>query len=272
MRTRTSVRGRAKRTADGPAMRAAARWGLVAYGVVYLLIGALALQVASGDRGRQADSGGALRELARQPFGQVLVWAAGAGLAGLALWRLSEALLGAARPDGHRPKERLRSAARAAVLAVLAASAIAVAAGSGDGGSGDEQSRDLTSRLLDLPAGRWLVGALGLAVVGVGVWSVVRALRHEFRREMGPVPPRLRRTVDVLGVAGGVSRGLVFAVAGAFAVSAAVRYDPDEARGLDDSLRALAGTPAGPWLLAAVAVGLVLYGVFLFALARWHRG
>jgi hypothetical protein len=253
-------------------MAAAARWGLVAYGVIYLLIGLLALRTAFGDPERQADSGGALRELAQQPFGRVLVWAVGIGLAGLALWRLSEALLGAARPDGHTPKERLRSAARCAVLAVLSASAIAFAAGSADGGSSDRQSQDLTSRVFELPVGRWLAGALGLAVVGIGVWSVVRALRHEFRRELGPVPARLRRAVDALGVAGGVSRGLVFAVAGGFVVLAAVRYDPDEAKGLDDSLRALAATPAGPWLLAAVAVGLVLYGLFLFALARWHKG
>ncbi|GAA3643523.1 DUF1206 domain-containing protein [Streptomyces chitinivorans] len=253
-------------------MTTAARWGLVAYGVVYLLIGLLALRIASGDREGQADSGGALRELAQQPFGRVLVWAVGIGLAGLALWRLSEALLGAARPDGHTPKERLRSAARCAVLAVLSASAIAFAAGSANGGSSDRQSQDLTSRVLGLPAGRWLVGALGLAVVAVGVWSAVRALRHEFREELGPVPARLRRTVDVLGVAGGIARGLVFAVAGGFAVLAAVRYDPDSAKGLDDSLRALAAAPAGPWLLAAVAVGLALYGLFLFAMARWHKG
>ncbi|GAA2406655.1 DUF1206 domain-containing protein [Streptomyces glaucosporus] len=253
-------------------MEAAARWGLVAYGVVYLMVGVLALRMASGDRGSQADSGGALRELARQPFGGFLVWAVGIGLAGLALWRLAEALLGAARPNGHRPRERLRSAARCAVLAVLSASAIAFAAGSGSGGSSDRQSRDLTSRVFDLPVGRWLAGALGLVIVGIGVWSVVRALRHSFREELGPVPARLRRAVDVLGVAGGVSRGVVFAVAGGFVVLAAVRYDPDEAKGLDDSLRSLAETPAGPWLLAAVAVGLMLYGLFLFALARWHRG
>ncbi len=252
-------------------MEAAARWGLVAYGVVYLLIGLLALRIAFGDREHQADSGGALRELARQPFGGFLVWAIGIGLAGLALWRLSEALSGAARPNGHRPRERLRSAARFAVLAVLSTSAIAFAAGSGGGGSSDEQSRDLTSRVLDLPVGRWLAGALGLAVVGIGVWSAVRALRRTFREELGPVPARLRRAVDVLGVAGGVSRGLVFTVAGGFVVQAAVRYDPSEAKGLDDSLRVLAGTPVGPWLLAAVAVGLMLYGLFLFASARAHR-
>ncbi|MTE21723.1 DUF1206 domain-containing protein [Streptomyces sp. TRM43335] len=272
--TRTSVSARrgARRAANSSAAGTAARWGLVAYGVVHLLIGLLALRVALGDPERQADSGGALRELARQPFGQALVWAVGVGLAALALWRLSEAFLGAARPGGRRPKERLRSAARSAVLAVLSASAITLAVGSGSGGSTDERSRDLTARVLDLPAGRWLVGAAGLAVIGVGVWSGVRALRHAYREELGPVSARVRRVVDVLGVTGGVSRGLVFAVAGGFVVQAAVRYDPDEAKGLDDSLRALASTPAGPWLLAAVAVGLALYGLLLFALAHRHRG
>lgn len=253
-------------------MTAAARWGLAAYGVIYLLIGLLALRIAFGDREGRADSGGALRELAQQPFGNFLVWAVGIGLAGLALWRLSEAVLGAARPKGHTPKERLRSAARFAALAVLAASAVTFAAGTGSGGTAGDRPEGLTSRVFELLAGRWLVGALGLVVVAVGVWSGVRALRYKFREELGPIPARLRRAVDVLGVAGGLARGLVFAVAGGFVVLAAVRHDPDETKGLDESLRTLATAPAGPWLLAAVATGLALYGLFLFAPARWHKG
>ncbi len=92
-------RGAARKAANSSAMDAAARWGLATRGVLYVLVGQLALRLAFGDE--QADNGGALRELGRQPFGAFLIWAVGIGIAGLALWRLSEALFGAAgRPQG----------------------------------------------------------------------------------------------------------------------------------------------------------------------------
>ncbi|CAL9647103.1 DUF1206 domain-containing protein [Streptomyces sp. Tu 3180] len=269
-------RGRAgaRRAANGSLREGAARAGLTARGVIYLLVGVLALRIAFGDGRRQADRGGALAELADKPFGAVLLWALGIGLVGMALWRLTEALFGSVGKDGRSPRKRLLAVGRCVFYAFVASSVLAFAVGRGSGGgSSDRQSRDLTARAMEAPAGQWLVGLGGAAVVGVGVWIGVQAVRRKYHDKLkfGELGPRARRLVDVTGVGGGVARGLVFAAVGAFAVRAAVAYEPDEAKGLDDTLRSFAGTPLGPWLLVCVSVGLVLFGMFSFALARWRR-
>ncbi|GGY59407.1 membrane protein [Streptomyces geysiriensis] len=266
-------RGRARRAANGSTAEGAARAGLTARGVIYLLVGVLALQIAFGTGNREADRGGALAELADKPFGAVLLWALGAGLVGMALWRLSEALFGATGKDGHTAKKRLPAAARCVFYAFVAYSVLAFAAGSGGGGSSDRQSRDVTAKVMEMPAGQWIVGLAGAGIVVAGVVIAVQALRRSYHKKLklGELSPRTRRLIDVTGVGGGAARGIVFAVAGGFAVRAAVDYEPDRAKGLDDTLRSFAETPLGPWLLVLVAAGLVLFGVFSFALARWRR-
>ncbi|MEV4869365.1 DUF1206 domain-containing protein [Streptomyces syringium] len=266
--------GSEARAAHGTGVAAAARAGLAARGVLYLLIAALALRIALLDGSEQADRGGAVQELAEQPFGRVLVWAVGIGLIGMALWRLSETVFGSAGPQGGKAGKRLLSAVRFVFYSAVAGSVIAFAAGERSSGAGstDEQSRDATARVLDWPGGQVLVAAVGAGVAVAGVWITVRAATRAYRRHLktARMSPATRRTVDVLGVGGGVSRGLVFAAAGGFAVRAAVTYDPEHAKGLDDTLRTFADTPAGPWLLAVVAVGLALFGLFSLALVRWR--
>ncbi|MET7295755.1 DUF1206 domain-containing protein [Streptomyces griseoloalbus] len=277
MNTRAmSWRGRAgaRRAANGSMAEGAARAGLTARGVIYLLVGVLALRIAFGDGQRQADRGGALAELAGKPFGAVLLWALGLGLVGMALWRLSQALFGADGKDGRSARKRLAAGARCVFYAFVAWSVLAFAVNRNNGsGSSDRQSRDLTARALEVPAGQWLVGLAGVVIVGVGAWIGVRAALRKYhdKLKLGELTPRTRRLVDVTGVGGGVARGLVFAAAGVFAVRAAVDYEPGKAKGLDDTLRSFAGTPLGPWLLVCVSAGLVLFGVFSFALARWRR-
>ena len=263
----------ARRAARGSVMEGAARAGFTARGVIYLLVGVLALQIAFGDGGRQADRGGALAALADKPFGSVVLWALGIGLVGMALWRLSEVVFGSVGPDGRKATKRLLSGVRCVFYAFVAYSVLSFAAGSGSGGSSDKQSKDITARALEWPAGQWLVGAAGIGVAVAGVWIAAQALRRSFhdKLKLAQMGPRVRKLVDVTGVGGGAARGVVFTAAGAFAVRAAVDYEPKKAKGLDDTLRSFAETPLGPWLLVLVAAGLVLFGVFSFAMARWRR-
>ncbi|MFG2976872.1 DUF1206 domain-containing protein [Streptomyces sp. NPDC048331] len=257
----------------GRAREITARCGLLARGVLYALIGLLAMRVAFGDSGgKEADRQGALQELMGKPLGGVLVWAVGIGLVGMMLWRLSEAVFGAAGPDGGKPTKRLASAGRTVFYAAVAFSVLSFAT-DGGGRSGDQQSRDLTARAMELPAGRWLVGAVGIGIAVAGVVIAVQAARRSFRKHlaMGGVSTRWRKAVDFLGVSGGLARSALFAAAGGFVVYAAVRYDPAQAKGMDDTLRSFALTPAGPWLLVAVALGLMLFGAFSWAMARWRE-
>lgn len=267
-------RAGAERAARGSVVKGAARAGFAARGLIYLLVGVLALQIGLGDRGQQADRQGALGEIAQRPFGAPVLWALGIGLAGMASWRLSEAAFGAAGPEGRTAKKRLPALARSVFYGFLAYSVLSLAAGSGDGGgSSDRQSRDVTARLLDLSAGQWIVGAAGAGVAVAGLWIGFRAVTRAYhdKLRLGEMSRPVRRVVDVTGVGGGAARGLVFAAAGAFAVRAAVDYEPDRAKGLDDTLRSFAHTPVGPGLLVCVAAGLVLFGVFSFAMARWRK-
>ncbi|MFD7260451.1 DUF1206 domain-containing protein [Streptomyces sp. NPDC059874] len=251
----------------------AARCGLATRGVLYVLVGLLALQIAFGGTGEEADRSGALSELAGRPYGRVLVWVIGIGLLAMTLWRLSEAVFGAAGPDGRKLTKRVASAARAVFYAVLAFSVLSFAVGAGGGRSSDEQSRDVTAKVLDAPAGQWLVALAGIAIAIGGIVIIVGAARLGFREEMdiGHLPERVRQGVEALGVIGGLARGAVFTAAGGILVYAAVSFDPGKAKGLDDTLRSFAQTPAGPWLLVVVATGLVLFGVFSWAMAAWRR-
>lgn len=278
MNARTMTHGgrdKARQAANSSVMEGAARWGFGARGVIYLLIGVLALQIAFGGSGEQADRGGALAEIAKKPFGSVMLWILGIGLVGMALWRLSEAVVGGAGEDGKKATKRLMSAGRFVFYGFVAYSVLAFAVGGKSSGSGssDQQSQDITARAMEWPGGRWIVGIVGVAIAVAGVWIGVRAAMRKFhkRLKLTEMSRKARQFVDVTGVAGGLGRGFLFAAIGVFVVQAAVQYEPDKAKGFDDTLRSFTDTPAGPWLLAVVAVGLVLFGVFSFGMARWRR-
>ncbi|MGW9130131.1 DUF1206 domain-containing protein [Streptomyces sp. NPDC055681] len=270
------ARGRvhAQRAANSTAVSAAARAGFVARGVIYVLIGVLSFRIALSDGGgKQADRGGAIAEIAEKPFGTVLLWLLGVALAGMALWRLSEVAFGQAGPDGKKASKRAMAAGRFVFYGFVSYSVLSYAAGERGSGSSDKDSQDVTAKALDWPGGQWIVVVAGIAVAAAGVWIAVRAIRHKFHQhlKMFEMPEKTRKAIDFLGMFGGAARGIVFAVAGLFAVVAAVQHKPGKAKGMDDTLRSFTETPAGPWLLVLIAVGLAAFGVFSWANARWRK-
>ncbi|WP_078651298.1 DUF1206 domain-containing protein [Streptomyces xylophagus] len=253
------------------ALAVTGRAGFVARGVVYVLVGALALQIAFGGGGREADRQGALQQVAAQPFGKVMLWLLVVGFGCMTIWRASGAILdnGPSRKVGSR----LLDGGRAVFYGFVCWGTASFAAGTGGSSGSDAKSQDWTASALKLPAGQELVGLVGCVLIGVGATLAVRAVMRRFLKklETEKMSRRVRQVVTGLGVGGGVARGVVFAGVGVFALIAAVRFDPHQAKGMDATLRTFAHTPAGPWLLVAVAIGLVLFGGFSFASARWRR-
>lgn len=254
-------------------MRFLASAGLLARGLMYIVIGWIALQIAFGNRRQQADRSGALHELTRTPFGAVALWALVIGFFGMALWRLSEALYGSPGADGRKARARLAAFARAVVYAVIGYGVLEYAIGAGSPQSSDQQSVDLTATLLRHPGGQVATVIAGLALVAGGLYLGYQAWRKHFPEELdlGGTRAAIRRIVEWLGRFGGIARGIVFITAGVFIVVAALRAQPRQAKGIDSSLRALAAAPLGPWLLALVAIGLIMFGVFSCCEARWRR-
>jgi hypothetical protein len=284
MVTRTSFRssarrrsaprsGRSARSArSGRGMAWLARAGLVARGLMYVLIGIIAVQVAIDGSHQQADRTGALRLVAQTAFGTAILWLLVIGFAGMTLWRLSEAAWGSPGADGRKASKRLANLARAVFYALVTYGILKYALGVGQPSSSDSQSQDLTADALKYQGGQVVVALAGVVVVIAGLYVIYRAYKLKFLKHlrMGSASPRTRKVVTRLGQIGGIARGLVFATIGVFLVIAAKDANPKQAKGVDSALRALAHTPLGPWLLVVVAIGLMMFGVYSWCEARWR--
>lgn len=252
----------------GVAVRVLARGGYAASGVLHLLIGWLAVQLALGEPTGQADGTGALSLLAQMPGGQVLLWAVAVGFAALALWQLATAFVGVPN-TGRQAAGRAKSLAKGVLYGALAVSGVRAAQGAGGGGSSEES---LTAMALGLPGGPVLVGAAGLAIVGVGAYHVVKGVRKKFLRDLAGTGGRAIRPVVVrLGQAGYVAKGIALAVVGGLVVAAAATSDPSRAGGLDEALHTVRDQPYGTVLLLVVGLGIAAYGAYSFVRARFAR-
>jgi hypothetical protein len=260
---------RARRATRTPAARLLARAGLTARGILYLLIGLVAILVAVGSS-READQQGALQLLAGKPYGVVLLWLLAIGFAAYSLWRLSEAAFGVTgEGDGAGP--RLKSLVRALAYAFFAYLTIQVI--SGTQGSQSKQQQDLTAKMMHHAYGQWLVAVVGLIVVAVGLLLVSEGIRRKFLKflQLSGLSRRARRVVEWLGVIGTTARGAVFALAGVLIIDAAVTHKASKSGGIDKALLTLRGQPFGEVLLILAALGLIAFGVYGLCEARWRR-
>ncbi|MDT4939525.1 MAG: hypothetical protein QOG80_3196 [Pseudonocardiales bacterium] len=266
-----SVAATGRRAAGGPVIAAAAHVGLTARAFVYLVIGWLALQIALGHTTQQANQRGAVATLARHRGGSLALWLLGFGLAAYALWRFSEAAFGTAS-DGKKTGARIQSLARGIVYAGFAVITFRFVTGT-PGQAQDQQQESATARLIKHGPGRVLVVVVGLVVIVVGVGMIIEGARKKFERQlqMHRLTGVTRTVVVRLGVIGNIARGAVFTVAGILVLEAAVTRQPSKSAGLDGALRTLADRPYGPWLLGTAAAGLLAFGLYGLAAARWAK-
>jgi hypothetical protein len=252
-----------------PAIELISRLGHAAKGVVYLLLGGLALRAAFGD-GHATDKQGALVEVLRAPYGRALLVALALGLFGFVVWRLVEVIVD---PEGRKLAKRLVSLGSAGINAALAVSALRLSQGFAVRSSGDRQPQHWTGELLAAPAGRWLVGAVGLGLLIAAVHFVLKGVRSKFRKRLETyrMPAGHLRATLAVGRFGYVALGAMFAAVGFFVVRAALKGDAGQVHGMGYALRWLGTLPAGEWIFPLVAAGLFAHGLYFLAEARYRR-
>ena len=263
-----------RRTANNRWAERLTRLGLGARGVLYIVIAILALRVAFGHFEDNASQNGALQEIASKPGGRILVWVIAAGLIGYALWRLASAAFGAGvDPVATDAKERMKALAEGIGYGVIASIAVKVATGSGSSSSSGGGKAQKTAMVLSWPGGQFLVGLVGVIAIAVGAFFVRDGIKADFIKELafGGQSRSTRKTVVTLGRVGRVAHGVVFGIIGVLIIVAAVQYDPDQAKGVDGALKSLAGQPYGQVLLSLVALGLLAYGLYGLAEAKFRK-
>jgi hypothetical protein len=250
-----------------------ARVGLVARGVVYAVIGVLALKLALGDGGDATNQQGALQTIADGPFGKVLLALVGIGLIGYATWRLIRAALGHGPEASDDTKDRIASLVSGLAYAALSVTAIQILFSSGGGGGGGGNPDKATGGVLDWPAGQVLVVIAGLAFIGVAIDQARKGIKRKFLEDSKTeqMNEGTEKAFTIAGVVGHVARAVVFSLIGWFLIRAAIDYDPDKAVGIDGALAKLAQSSYGPLALGVVAAGFVAFAAYSMLDARYRR-
>ena len=266
------VRFRARRAAHSSWLGWVARVGLAAQGVSYLVVAALALMLAFGWGGTTADRPTALSRLADEPMGGTLLVLLAVGFAAYAAWRFANAFFdrGGEGDDAKGLGKRAGDLGKGLLYAGLAVSVVRILFGADE--HGERRADETTAGLLGWPAGRWLVFAGAAAFAVAAVWNVYRGLSRSFEDdlEVGKLSRAGKRWIGRLGTIGLSARGVVFGVIAWFLAKAATEFDAKEAVGLGGALAKLASADHGRWLLTAVAAGLLAFGLFCVAQARYR--
>lgn len=253
---------------DSDVLDAAVRVGLISYGAVHLLIAWLAVQLAFGAGKGSASKDGALQEIAQKPLGSVLLYVMAAGFVALVVWQLIETVAGHREKDGGKRKlKQASSALKVAIYGVLGFSTLKVASG---GGGGGDKTESMTAKVMGLPAGQFLVGGVGLALVGYAIALIYRGFSEGFREHLESQGQTgdLGRAYVTFGKIGYVSKGLALMMVGGLFLWAAWTHDSNKSGGLDQALKKVLEQPFGSLMLGVIAFGIGCYGLFCFARAR----
>ncbi|MFY4774052.1 DUF1206 domain-containing protein [Metabacillus sp. RGM 3146] len=247
-----------------PWIRRMGRAGYMAQGFVFGLIGILAFMTAIGAGGETTDTKGALQSLKGMPLGEVLLWLIGIGLFGYVIWSFVKAI----KDPENKGKDtkgivtRIGYGITGIIYASIAFTAIKTALGSSGSGGSNEQS--MSAQMLSHPFGKWIIGIVGLITLGYGVYEFITGYKEKFMSDfnLSDMKPKEIKATRRSGKIGLIARGIVLAMVGFFLIQTAVTADPDKTKGLDGALAELSNQPYGHWLLGAVALGLILYGIY----------
>ena len=265
---------RAERTADevehSTAFEVLSRAGFAARATLYAIIGILAIKLAIGAGGKTTDQSGALKTIAQQPFGEVLLILVAIGLAGYSLWRLAHALLGHGPERSDSGFDRVAAFGSGIAYGIVYAIAVEILLGSAGGTSG--HTSKATAGVLGWPGGTWLVGFAGAAFVGVALYQGYRGLTQDFLKDAktSEMSVTTRKCYKAVAVFGHLARMVVFGLVGVFLIKAAIEFDPNKAVGLDGALAKLADQAYGSALLGVVAAGLVAFALYSLADVRYR--
>jgi hypothetical protein len=253
-----------------------ARFGYATKGIVYIVVGGLATMAAVGLGGETTDLRGALSEIERKPFGKVMLMTVAFGLLGYVLWRWVQALA-----DTDRKGTKLKGVAvrvgyffSGVVYAGLAYTAAKILFDVDEPDSTSSDTQELwIARVMMVPFGRTMIILTGLFVIGFGFYQIYKGIKAKFRKrlKLGEMNEAKDNWATWSGRIGYAARGVVFCIIGFFVTQAALHFNPDEAKGLDEALQSLAQNYYGAWALGAVAVGLIFYGFYMLVEARYRQ-
>jgi hypothetical protein len=254
-----------------------ARFGLIAKGVVYCLVGAIAFMAAfeiGGNSGQDAGKQGVFRFLLEQPYGKVMLAIVALGMFCYTLWRFIQAFKDTEGKgsDAKGIGRRIGYAFSGVVYGVLAYYAAQLVLGNG-GGSGNGDSRQtLAQELLSQPMGQWLLGVVALGTMALGIYQFYRAYSGRYLKKVqaSAIRPELQQSLIRAGKVGYVARGVVWLIIGYLFLKAALEADSQEAGGTNKAFQFLEQGTYGSFLLGAVALGLICYGVFMFVRAKYE--
>lgn len=264
----TTPKSAARTAQRSDAFRRVARTGFVVVGVVHIIIGAIAVSIASGGGG-DADQDGAMEQIRATPIGGLLLAGIAVALIALAVWQIASGMLATGKDEARRWGQRVKMIGIAAAYLVIAGLALVFAFGGHI--ESEKTSQTLSAVILDAPGGVVLLIILGLSVAGVGVGFVVIGFTRGFEKTMDVPDGPSRPGIIALGIAGYLAKGIAVAATGLLFVVAAWTQDPEKAAGLDAALRSLVDLPLGRGILWCVGVGLAVYGIFSMVRARFAK-
>ncbi len=257
-----------------PWIRRSARVGYMAKGVVYALVGILAFMAAIGaGGGKTTGTSGMLHSVAKAPFGNILLWLIGIGLIFYIIWVFIKAIKDP-KNVGTGAKgiiSRIGFFVSGIIYGALAFKAMKIAMHAGSGGGGSKKT--FSAKLLSHSYGPWVIGAVGVIIIGYGIYELYSGLSQSFMDKFltGEMDDHERKIAKNSGTMGLTARGIVLSMIGFFFIQTAVTHDPDKTRGLDGALSELVQKPFGHWLLGIVAIGLILYGIYQVTRGRYEH-